>query len=409
MVRILHKELIDTSENRNQWPPTPNDIITSEGTANKNLFNHIAWIIEPRQSLNKNGFVNLSSNKSLKDLQSLLPKSQPSLDQLLLSLTLHRKTGSIDVVHILNRLGYGVPYTELLFVLNKWADWASKQKTHIPPNIKKGRCTTHVADNIDWARTQVHHTNSILIQHEPSGTKQEYTKVHLQADYEFDRNTFRSFKADKKNFPETKFRRVPCTSLSSPEFTGNPQMIQSSKKTLCWVLMRMISGAPDKQNIPAWSAFQQLTSAGNISSGLTNIGYLPPITDTPTKWSVCFEIIKRTVETMNELELEFIFLECDQAIYTKVLQIMFKLERENKDLYGRIVLHMGGFHVLMCMLKTIYSRFKGCGFVKLLAEVGIGGEGTIKKALNGGDVKEGVRLYKLLFEAVLRSKVKYLM
>ena len=106
----------------------------------------------------------------------------------------------------------------------------------------------------------------------------------------------------------------------------------------------------------------------------------PPITDTPTKWSVCFEIIKRTVETMNELELEFIFLECDQAIYTKVLKIMFKLERENKDMYRRIVLRMGGFHVLMCMIKTIYSRFKGCSFVKLLAEVGIGGHG----ALEGG-------------------------
>ena len=79
---------------------------------------------------------------------------------------------------------------------------------------------------------------------------------------------------------------------------------------------------------------------------------------------------------------------------------MFKLERENKDLHGRIVLRMGGFHVLMCMLKTIYSRFKECGFVKLLAEVVIGGEGTIKEALNGGDVKGGVRLYKLLFASV---------
>ena len=55
------------------------------------------------------------------------------------------------------------------------------------------------------------------------------------------------------------------------------------------------------------------------------------------------------------------------------------------------------------------NRVKGCGFVKLLAEVGLGGEGSIKKALKGGDVKEGVRLYKLLFEAILRSKIKYLM
>ena len=83
-------------------------------------------------------------------LQSIFPHFQSSLDQFLLSLTLHRKTGSSDVVGIFNRLEYGVPYTELLFGLNIWAKWASKQKTHIPSNVKKGLYTTHIADNIDW-------------------------------------------------------------------------------------------------------------------------------------------------------------------------------------------------------------------------------------------------------------------
>ena len=133
--RMLHKELIDDLENQTQqWPPTPNDIIQSENVVNKYLFNQIAWIIEPNQSLNQDGLANLSDRKTLKvkqmcqNLQSLLPHFQPSLDQLLLSLTLHRKTGSSDVVDILNRLGYGVPYTKLLFVLNIRAEWASKQK-----------------------------------------------------------------------------------------------------------------------------------------------------------------------------------------------------------------------------------------------------------------------------------------
>ena len=41
------------------------------------------------------------------------------------------------------------------------------------------------------------------------------------------------------------------------------------------------------------------------------------------------------------------------------------------------------------------------GFVELLATVGsLGGSGTIESALRGGDVKLGVRLYKLLFEAL---------
>ena len=166
----------------------------------------MAWIIEPNRSLNKDGLVNISHRKTLKlnqmcqNLQSLLPHFSYSLDQLLLSLTLHRKTGSSDVLDVLNRLGYGVPYTDLLFVLNIWAEWASKQKTHIPTNIKKGVFTTHVTDNIDWGTTQIHHTNSILIQHEPTGMKQELPNVHLEADYDFDRNTLQSFKAEKSHF-----------------------------------------------------------------------------------------------------------------------------------------------------------------------------------------------------------------
>ena len=110
----------------------------------------------------------------------------------------------------------------------------------------------------------------------------------------------------------------------------------------------------------------------------------------------------------TQLDIPFIFLECDQAIYNKVLQLLFKLERENYDIYGKVILRMGGFHVIICILRTIYSHFNGCGFVQLLSEAGLGGEGTITKALKGGEVKEGNRFYKLLFEAILRTKVHHL-
>ena len=56
----------------------------------------------------------------------------------------------------------------------------------------------------------------------------------------------------------------------------------------------------------------------------------------------------------------------------------------------------------------IYSRFKHAGIVELLSLAGLGGKGTIKKALEGGDTKEAIHLYKLLFEAFLGSKVKHL-
>ena len=44
----------------------------------------------------------------------------------------------------------------------------------------------------------------------------------------------------------------------------------------------------------------------------------------------------------------------------------------------------------MCMLKTIFSRFKDSGIIKLFVYSGISGEGTIKHALKGGDVKFGI-------------------
>ena len=53
---------------------------------------------------------------------------------------------------------------------------------------------------------------------------------------------------------------------------------------------------------------------------------------------------------------------------------------------------MGGFHIGMRMLHTIYSLLKRCGIVQLLSSAGLGVLGTVKKVLTGGDVKEGINL-----------------
>ena len=44
------------------------------------------------------------------NITALLPNTLPSKDQVLLSLTMHRKTGSSDVVDTLHRLGHGISY-----------------------------------------------------------------------------------------------------------------------------------------------------------------------------------------------------------------------------------------------------------------------------------------------------------
>ena len=160
------------------------------------------------------------------------------------------------------------------------------------------------------------------------------------------------------------------------------------------------------KKVPAWSGFQSLTSQKSFLCEV-NVGYQEAITETPTKYETIYKILQNAESNMNDLKLSYIFLEVDQAIYTKVMDVKFQLYN-NID-FDKVIVRMGGFHVIICIMRSIYSRFRGFGFVDLLSSIGtVGGPGTIQSALQGGNVKMGIRLYKLLFESFYRIKIKSL-
>ena len=78
-----------------------------------------------------------------------------------------------------------------------------------------------------------------------------------------------------------------------------------------------------------------------------------------------------------------------------------------KVFFTTIIPRTGGFHIDMYMLCTIYSLFKRRGIVQLLSSAGLGEKRNIKKLLSGGDVKEGINLYKKFYESHIRTKIKY--
>ena len=292
--RKLH-ETVTKSKKKIDLPPTPQEIIENKDPCHPNTYNHIAWMVNPNASMGTQCLVKLSKSKALKVLQisqnieSLMPNSPPSLDQLLLSLTLHRKTGSSDVINTLNRLGYGVPYTEVCFVEDKWAEWDEKQNCSIPSNITKGLCTTHVADNIDWQNKslsgkQTHNTNSIVIQHEISDSSEE-SHITLTPDYDYVRKDHRSYKGTPINYVKSK-----CTKFSFDDYKIIKQDVanleMSSDKTFFWILSRLNN--KDDIRIPSWSGFQYLTSVTPLCK--INVGYLPAIPDSPMKYKVVYQI-----------------------------------------------------------------------------------------------------------------------
>ena len=116
----------------------------------------IALIVSPNSPFDIDGSVELSKGKATKvtkicsDIDSLIPNTTPSLNQVLLSLSMYRKTGSSTVSDDLHKFGHGISYIETKFTEGKSAEWSEQQSSLLSSNIEKGLITTSVFDNIDW-------------------------------------------------------------------------------------------------------------------------------------------------------------------------------------------------------------------------------------------------------------------
>lgn len=77
----------------------------------------------------------------------------------------------------------------------------------------------------------------------------------------------------------------------------------------------------------------------------------------PTKFSTVKEILVRSEEIANKLELKYICLVFDEAIYAKVQQVRWKEERY----LNRFVVRLGDFHMSMSFCGAISKLFKDAG------------------------------------------------
>lgn len=104
----------------------------------------------------------------------------------------------------------------------------------------------------------------------------------------------------------------------------------------------------------------------------------------------------RSITCMHSLNLAFIFFEVDQAVYNMVSIALFSHKLNGKKNYENIVIRMGGFHVIICMIKKIYSRFKIQTKLKILFEARVGIKVTVRAAKKGADDKKCITYFKII-------------
>ena len=135
----------------------------------------------------------------------------------------------------------------------------------------------------------------------------------------------------------------------------------------------------------------------NFTVTQDTIGYLPTINAPAPQYSTAYEILNQVLKIMKALDPKEVSVVFDQALYAKVAEIAWK-----HDQYEKIVLRMGAFHTPCNFLSIIGKGFGSAGLRDIAVESGIIAEGSITGMLEGRKYNRGIRLSKLVYEALLR-------
>ena len=110
-------------------------------------------------------------------------------------------------------------------------------------------------------------------------------------------------------------------------------------------------------------------------------------------------MISRALKIVESLNLVSIVCVVDQAIYSKASEIKWKEEEK----FRCCVLMMGMFHMLMMFMHILSKRFADAGVLDVLIQSGVIAEGSVDRALCGKMYNRGIRMYKLVDEAITRG------
>ncbi len=88
----------------------------------------------------------------------------------------------------------------------------------------------------------------------------------------------------------------------------------AQKLDFAYVLVKMV---PNDNIFPGWTGFNTVLCNDDIPN-VSRVGYLPVIDASPTEYSTINTILKRSNDIADTLQLQYVTLVFDEAVYSKV-------------------------------------------------------------------------------------------
>lgn len=400
---IMRSEIKKLEKKEQMWPPFPCELDEKYVEIPEHLILFLRTLLSGETNPSKVPYrVNRLASSFAQDLiYGATCGKVLTAKHILLPWAVKTLTGNVQVMEHLNRLGHGISYSKFeeidtALCLQK-IESEEDGKLVLPSEIFVGVPSCLAFDNIDRLEETLtgsgttHRVNGILIQPQVSyAPLLPHQKSNVIA------------KCKRRSIPsqhtvlqiyDSKTRKSPPASTPIPATAEeNIAASQAKNKNFMWVMARQ---QYIKTSVYSWTGFNVLSNQGKPVVKDT-ISYLPTIHAPATQMSTVYHILEQVKQIRAHLHIPEIVCVFDQALYAKASEVVWNRPEE----YENVILRMGTFHTICVMLSIVGKRFGDAGLRDVAVESDIVAEGSANSVLEGRHYNRGIRLHKIVYEAL---------
>ena len=412
--RLIRRKLESPVKEENKWPLTPDELIEEVNKGpSPELYNAIYYSMYDSGKINSYGFVGTDSgllaNKIwsvASDWESLVTrKATPK--QVVLGLVLHRLTGSREVANYVHKSNHAISYDAIRMQNQAWARMVTGKKSHAA-HLRKGVVTHSTIDNNDGRQETVtgagttHDTNKTLFQ---IPTKKQLSQLTVGAAEGGFRDLLTRIGSAESLDPKP---YAPKPRVGPEHFPNYKDDLSRDELNFCFkrdVIWSLAGSLPDMMDgeavepIGSWTAFHKMISS---SEPIKCVQEYLPVAPHPPEYPICKEYFDFLLEIIEDLDLPYMFVHSDEAIYSKLCDILW----QNKDIYERIIILMGGFHEVKVVQRVIYKRYYSRRMDTWCVDSAVIAKGSADQAFEGRHYYRCLRMHKECFDALVQQRIE---
>ncbi|KAE9525653.1 hypothetical protein AGLY_014180, partial [Aphis glycines] len=181
---------------------------------------------------------------------------------------------------------------------------------------------------------------------------------------------------------------VGYSKITAQSFAYENTMISLLRK----IDMVWLYGKWNNLSLPGWNGYIEHLPNNNMDFSLSKILFLPFVHQPASNYNTIYTTLLCALENAKNYGHDVCVITFDQPLYTKAQEIV-SAAPEKSDL-SKIVIRLGGFHLLMSFFGTIGYIMQGSGIKEVLSL--IYAPNSLDKMLNGHAYARAVRAHTLL-------------